>query len=122
MALESKLYTALTGSTLISVLSSNRVYPVRAPQNATYPHIIYTRISGNQMNGLKGYLTVENPAIQVDTYSTAYSQAKTLSGNIHTVIDGTTTFRGVLISDNDIFEDDVKKYRVSQDFSCINLE
>ena len=122
MALESKLFTALTESTLISVLSSNRVYPTISPQNAVYPYIIYTRVSGNQINGLDGYLNVERPAIQIDTYSTSYTQALTLSENIHTVINTTTTFKGILISDNDIYEDEVNKYRRSQDFSCINHE
>ena len=123
MALESKLHTALIGSTLITTLvSTAKVYPVFSPQDATYPYIVYMRVSGNQMNGLSGYLTVEKPSIQIDVYSSSYSQAKTLAENVHTVINDTTTFRGILISDNDVYEDNIDTYRISQDFSCINLE
>lgn len=122
MSLEAKLFTALTGSTLITTLSANRIYPVKSPQSPTYPHIVYARISGGQKNGLSGYQNVENPSIQIDTFSTSYTQAKTLSDNIHTVLDATTTFRSILISDSDLFEDEINIQRVSQDFSCINHE
>ena len=122
MALESKLYTALTGSTLITTLMATRVYPLKAPDKVKYPYAVYTRVSGGQINGLDGYLTIEQPRIQIDVYSTAYTQAKTLAENVHTVIDVTTTFRAILISDNDLFEDELDSYRVSMDFSCINNE
>ena len=122
MALESKLFTALTGSTLITTLASSRIYPVKSPQSPDYPHIVYTRVSGGQINGLSGYQNVENPSIQIDTFATSYTQAKTLSDNIHTVLDATTTFRAILTSDSDLFEDEIDRSRVSQDFSCINHE
>jgi len=122
MPLEQKLYTALTGSTLITTLSSNRIYPLRSPQDSAYPHIIYTRISGERYNGLSGYLDSEHPTIQIDVYSTSYSQVKSLSANIHTVLDGTTTFKAILLSDSDLYEDAVDKYRVTTDYGIINNE
>ena len=122
MPLEQKLYTALTGSTLITTLSSNRIYPLRSPQDSAYPHIIYTRISGERYNGLSGYLDSEHPTIQIDVYSTSYSQVKSLSANIHTVLDGTTTFKAILLADSDLYEDAVDKYRVTADYGIINNE
>jgi len=121
MPLEQKLYTALTGSTLVTSLTT-RVYPLRAPQNPGYPHIVYTRIGGNQYNGLSGYQTVEKPSIQIDVYSTSYTQVKSLAENIHTALDGTTTFRAILITDTDLFEEEIDKYRILMDFSMINHE
>ena len=122
MPLDQKLYTALTGSTLITTLTTNRIYPVRSPQDAAYPHIIYTRISGERYNGLSGYLTSEHPTIQIDVYSTSYDQSRTLAGNIHTVLNTTTTFKAVLLSDSDLYEDAVNKYRVTADYGVINNE
>jgi len=121
MALESKLFTALSGSTLVTSVTTG-IYPMRAPQYPVYPHIIYTRISGNQINGLNGYMTAERPSIQIDIYSTGYAQAKSLSTSIHAVLDATTTFRAILISDTDLFEDEIDRYRRMLEFSCINLE
>jgi len=122
MPLEQKLYTALTSSTLITTLSSNRIYPLRSPQDSAYPHIIYTRISGERYNGLSGYLDSEHPTIQIDVYSTSYSQVKSISANIHTVLDATTTFKAILLSDSDLYEDAVDKYRVTADYGIINNE
>jgi len=122
MPLEQKLYTALTTSTLVTTLSSNRVYPLRSPQDSAYPHIVYTRIGGERYNGIAGYLETEHPTLQIDVYSTSYSEAKSLSLNIHTVLDGTTTFRAVLLSDSDLYEDAVDKYRVTSDYGFINHE
>lgn len=93
-----------------------------SPQRPVYPHIVYMRVSGGQINGLDGYLNTEKPTIQIDVFSSSYSQAKTLSENVHTVLDGTTTFKSILITDSDLYEDEVNKYRVIQEYSCINHE
>ena len=42
---EENLYTLFTGSTAIAAVVGTRVYPVMAPQNATYPCLVYTRVS-----------------------------------------------------------------------------
>ena len=81
-----------------------RMYPVKIPQKALYPHLVYTRISGGQVNGLGGYLNIENPRIQIDVYSTGYSQVKTLADNVHSVMNGSTAFACTMQSDNDIWE------------------
>lgn len=120
--IEEKLYTLLSGATVITALTKTRIYPVKAPQNAKYPHLIYTRISGGQVNGLDGYLNLEQPRIQVDIYSIGYSQVKTLAENVHTTMNGATTFKSILISDNDFFEEEIDTYRVIMDYSCFNRE
>lgn len=119
--LETKLYTLLSGSTLITTLTT-RIYPVVMPQEPTFPCITYQRVSGNQQNSLAGYATLENPRIQIDVWSESYSGAKTLAGNIHTVMDGATAFKATLISDDDDYQSEIPLYRVSMDFSCWNKE
>lgn len=121
MPLENKLYTALTGSTLITAITT-RIFPVVAPPETSLPFVTYIRINGGQINTLSGYATVENPSIQIDVFSTGYSQAKTLSDNIHSVLNGTTTFRSILKNDNDLFEEEINAYRIIMDFTCINKE
>lgn len=121
MPLESKIYTALTGSTLITAITT-RIYPMIAPPEVTTPYIIYFRVSGGQINTLNGYATCENPMIQIDAFSTGYSQAKTLTVNMHTVLNATTTFKAILVSDNDLYEEEAALYRVSSDYSIINKE
>ena len=113
MALEEKIVALISGSTITNTLlggATSRVYPITAPQNPTYPFLVYLRVSGGQMNGLDGYLTLENPRIQIDSFSTSYSQVKTIAENVHTVMNSSTGFTSVLLSDNDLFEDGINIY------------
>lgn len=122
MALETKIYSLLTGTTVVTTLLGTRLYPLVAPQAPTYPYAVYFRVSGGQQNGLNGYLDLENPRIQIDIYSTSYSEVKTVAENIQTTMNTSTDFSNVMLSDNDIYEDEVQKHRVSMDFSCFNRE
>lgn len=119
--LSDQIYTVLTASTLVTSLTTTRIYPVIIPQNATLPHIVYNRVSGDQVNGLAGYLTVEKPKYQIDVYSETYEQARTLAGRVHTVLNA-STLSVVLLSDTDLYEDNVSQYRVTSDYSFINNE
>lgn len=119
--LSNQIYTVLTASTLITSLTTSRIYPVIIPQNATLPHIVYNRVSGDRVNGLAGYLTAERPKYQIDIYSDSYEQARTLSGHVHTVLNA-STLTVVLLSDTDLYEDNVNQYRVTNDYSFINNE
>lgn len=122
MALEAKIFSLLTTTTTITATMGNRIYPVRAPQNVAFPYAVYQRISGGQLSGLEGYLTLENPRIQIDVYSTSYSQVKTLAESIHTQMETSTDFKNTLANDSDIYEDELNAYRITMDFSCWNRE
>ena len=122
MSVEEKIFSLLTTSTTITATMANRIYPVRAPQTVQSPYAVYQRISGGQHSGMDGYLTLENPRIQIDVYSTSYSQVKTLTESIQTQMATSTGFKNVLINDTDLFEDELNIYRVTMDFSCWNRE
>lgn len=118
--LESKIFSHLSTSTAIGV--SARIYPVRLPQEPTYPAITYQRISGGQENSFGGYATLENPRMQIDVWADTYLAAKNAAEAVHTAMNGATAYRATLISDSDLYESDIEIYRVSMDFSCWNKE
>ncbi|MCP3680279.1 MAG: DUF3168 domain-containing protein [Gammaproteobacteria bacterium] len=122
MAIEGKIYTELTGSTLVNIQTSNRIYPMILPQEPILPAITYERRTGGQVNHLGGYANIENPLIQIDIWSTSYGTSKNLAENVHTVMNSSTSFRSLLITDDDLYEDETKTYIVSMDFSCWNPE
>ena len=122
MAVETTLYSLLSTATAITAVTGTRIYPVVAPPKVKYPYVVYSRISGGQENGLDGYLTLENPRIQIDVHSTSYSEVKAVAKSIHTAIDGATTFKGILLSDLDLYGDELEEFRVSMDFSLFNRE
>lgn len=122
MALEDKIYTRLTSSTTITDYAGTRIYPVIAPEHVTNPYIVYERISGGQINTLSGYATHEKPDIAIDVFSTSYTQAKSLSESVHTLMNGSTTFSAILNDDFDDYDLETKLYNVRQVYSCLNRE
>lgn len=121
---EAKIYSLLSANTAITVTGkiSTRIYPLTLPQETGYPCIVYARYSGTRHNTLSGYANLESPMIMVDCWATSYSDAKGLSTRIHTAMNGATAFQALLISDVDYYEDDLKLYHVTQDYSCWNRE
>ncbi len=122
--LENKIYTALSGSTKITVTSSvsTRIYPLIVPQESAFPVITYTRISGGKQNDLFGYSNLENPRIQIDCWAKTYKEVKTIANNVHDVMYAVTTFYAIQISDMDLYDHEVELYRESMDFSIWNRE
>lgn len=120
MAVETALYSALSGATAVTALTGLRIYPLMAPDAVQYPYVTYQRVSSEREYALGGYSSVEKPRIQVDCYSTSYTQAKALSSAVHTTLRSATAFAATLEVDYDLFEDVPGLFRVTQDFSIIN--
>lgn len=99
----------------LKTLVSNRCYPMVMPQNPTLPAIVYTRVASSPQNVLEGGSTIDQIRVQVDSYATTYSAAKSLAVSIRSAME-TATFKGTLQTDQDFFEPDVKHYRITQDF------
>lgn len=118
--LEPKIYTVISGAAAVAAVVSTRIYPVVLPQDVALPAISYSRISGGQINSLTGYSNLESPRIQVDVWGETYSSVKSLAADVHTAMDGATTFGALLESDMDMYEDDTKIHRVSMDFIVWN--
>src|SRR3972149_5680654 len=102
MALGEEIYTLLTNDSPVAAIVSTRIYPLIAPQDAAVPFIVYQRISGNPVNEMAGYASLENPRYQVDAYADSYAAARDLATKIHTAMDGCTTFAALLQSDTDL--------------------
>lgn len=118
--LETKLYTALTGDTTVAGVVGTRIYPLVMPQDPTFPAITYERISGEKVNGLDGYLHMENAHIMVMIWATAYDTAKELAEDVHDCMNKVVAFRSILVNDPDGYDVNTGLYFVSQDYSCWN--
>ena len=118
--IETELYTALTADTTIYAVTSSRIYPLLMPQDPTFPAITYERISSNKVNGLDGYLDMDNAHIMLNIWATRYDTAKELAEDVHDRMNKTTAFRSILVNDLDGYDIDTGLYVVSQDYSCWN--
>jgi len=93
-----------------------RIYPLKAPQNPTYPFIVYQRISTNPDYTLGGFANLSNVTIQIDCYATDHAGIRTLSSALHTAMQS-APFKNILENDMDFNEPDLEGYRVTQDYS-----
>jgi hypothetical protein len=118
MSLETAIFTLLTGNANIKRMVTRRVYPIVLPQNCEFPAISYQRVTGARINDLSGYGNLQNALIQVDTWATSYDEVKELGAHIHTAMNGSGTFKALLITDSDGYEADAGLFRLTMDFSA----
>jgi hypothetical protein len=111
MTIETTIYSAL------STLASGKVYPLVAPEKVVAPYIVYSRIASTPENTLDGGATIDLVRIQVDTYHNTYSAVKSLAESVRLALESSGA-KATLQTDQDLFEPDLKVYRVSQDYYC----
>jgi len=102
---------------------AQRIYPLRLPQNPTYPSITYQVISEVTTYHMTAENSIRECRIQIDIYAESYAESKTIWRTIHNVISGfrgvwdTTNIQGVFgISSQDFEEEETKIFRVSADY------
>lgn len=122
MAIETKIYTLLTGASTITNIVSTRIYVSTFPDLVTYPSLLFTRTGTEPMNTLDGVLSnAERVDIQIDNFTTSYKTAFELSTVVERVMHDSGTFKSKLIINQDLSQTlpDMKRlYRISQEYSC----
>jgi hypothetical protein len=113
--IEEDIYTALSGFAGLSALVSTRIYPKRAPQGATFPHVVYQRVSGARITNLDTE-SIQNPRYQFDCWSTSYDEAKAVAVQLEAALVASSV-TAIPLSDRDDEDDTLGIYNVSMDFS-----
>ena len=104
-----------TLKTVLNSLVANRVYPLIAPDKPTVPYIIYQSIANTPENTLTS-VSIYNTRMQIDCYDKTYAGVKALAVNVRSAM-AAASFANVQTMDQDLFEDDVKLYRIQFDYS-----
>jgi hypothetical protein len=120
--IETELKYILVNDTTVKAITT-RCYPVKLPQNPTYPLILYTKISGMRDHHLTGPSGHAHPRFQIEAWAETYAGAKTLSEAIRGALDGYTGTASstkisscLLDSERDVYESEIEVYRVIQDY------
>lgn len=112
MTIQEQLLALLLGTTA----AAGRVYPMTAPDGVAKPYIAYQRISANSENILFGSSGLINTRMQIDVYSNTYAEANTIAAQVDALMSAWTV-QNVSLSAQDFYEDVVKLFRVSTDYS-----
>lgn len=112
MNVQQQLAALLTGATGAGA----EVHPVIAPDATPLPYIVYQRIVSNTENVLDGDSGLVNTRIQIDVYARTYAQAVAVMGQVDALMN-TWVVQNISILTLDGYEDAVKLFRVTSDYS-----
>lgn len=122
---ESGINTLLLTNAEVTALVADRVYPVRMPEGAQMPALVYTSISSVPVVGISGQNKLTKKRLQVDCYGSTYPDVKHLEQAVNNALinyQGTPDANSTSIESIqqllsiDLYEDDAKLYRVNLDF------
>lgn len=84
MSVETDVYDALTGDSTYNALITGGLWPGHIPDDATFPAAAYWLVTQNPMasNG------VERSRMQVDNYSTDYSDTRDMRDALRDIVEG----------------------------------
>jgi len=125
MPVESKIYSALSGATVVTAVVSSRIYPMAIPQSlgvAAFPALVYARAGSLRVNSLSGYSNLENAQVEITCWATRYNDAKDLSTRVHSIMNAATAFRATLTDDADGIEPEAGLFSLTMNFSVWNRE
>lgn len=92
--------------------------PETAVQNDTFPYIVYTRMASPVNNVLAGNGSppISNTKFELSIWAQTYAQAVTTAAAVAAAMQG-WTIQNVLTTEHDLYESDVKLFRVIQEYS-----
>lgn len=115
--IESKVYTTLTGSTLVTSLTSSRVYPPPLPQAAAFPAVAYERTGGERIYSLSGYSNLDRHDVRITIYAVNVTSIDSVSTAILNVMDNSTAFKSNSNGMSDDYDDMLEMRRRDLFFS-----
>jgi len=86
MNLSQAIYSGLKTTTGITSLTSNRIYPLVAPQGVVKPYITYQQISNVPEHAMGTDPKIRSARIQVSAWATSYSGVLAVSTQIKTAL------------------------------------
>lgn len=131
--IEQALFTRLSGFSGLAALISARIYPMRAPQAATLPFVVYQRLPGGErVTAMGADPGVSFSPFQFDCYGQTYPSAKAVGTQLRYALErwrDANSNPEVLDSfierdqDLDPMEEPVTElFRVSQDYRIAHRE
>jgi len=95
-------------------------YAVNTNEPATYPYLVVQRIASEANVALGGPSGLQNTRVQIDVYARRMADAVALEGAIESTM-AAWAVQNVPLTSQDFFDDIVRAFRVSKDYSIWSL-
>lgn len=131
MTIETEIRARLASDGAVAGLIGGRIYPLKLPQQPTYPALTYNRVSGPRLHDLQGSARRAMPRITINSWAEDYDVALVLAQAVRLCLDGfigrLTTLQATIRIENeiDLFEDEAGTggvYRILQDYMINHSE
>lgn len=106
----------------ISGQVGTRVYPLKLPQDPTYPAITYQVISDQSERLLSGADRIRRARVQVDVWAETLLTCQSITNFVRTLLDGQDNTQGNIRfrsawtqNGPDLYEESIEKYRITSD-------
>lgn len=133
--IEEALQYGLSHNAGVIALVSTRVYPMRIPQGAALPCLVYTRVSTPRLHShdSSGSAGTAHPRFQIDAWATTYASAKGITDAVRAYLNGfrgtigggsyTATVQAALVDEEQPdFDPEVELYRSQSDYIIWHTE
>lgn len=114
MTIEETVYTTLIDA---ATDAGDRIWPNVADDSPATPYCVFQTIANAPENTLSGEVPIDSARIQVDSYAETYEGAKALAAQVRAALSALPG--GYCELEQDVYESDVKRHRVCQDYSII---
>ena len=84
------LVAALKADAGVAAIAGAKIYPIRAPQTAKYPALLYQVQEQDRMHDLDGVAGITAADVQIGCGSPLLSEAETLAEAVRSLMDGIT--------------------------------
>jgi hypothetical protein len=114
----SELYRQLSSYSPLAALISTRIYPVVAPQDCARPYVTYQRVATDPTYLHGGADAMGNDLVQFDAFGDNPDSVRAVANEVKAALDSWSSpvvNRAFIRYDEDMYESDIKLYRVSID-------
>ena len=91
-------------------------YGLNSTEPPAFPFIVFSRVSSTPNVALGGQSNVQNTRFQIDIYSRQISEAASIENALEAAMSSWST-QNVPLSSRDVYEGDVKAFRIIKDYS-----
>lgn len=121
MAIETAIYTRLSGYNDLSSLVSTRISPNKRKQDGVLPAITYQRISSQRFSAMGSDSNVVKARFQFDVWAATYASASAVRDALIASLQrwrttsGATVYDCFIIGEYDLYEDDIDQHHIAID-------
>ena len=117
------LSTAPAITSLLGTQSAESIFPMRAPEGAALPFLVFHKVSGLSVHSKDGDMNLAYPHFQITAWAKEYGDAKAVQAAVRSVLNGYAgpTLEGVAVAqiivenEQDLSDPETLEYGASLD-------